>query len=85
MEKLDQKLSGIPLELMKRLASRKKSGKGMKYPLEIKSFALTLQFYYAKAYEFVRKAFNLHCPIKPKFTDGIVRYLQRQVSLSHHF
>ena len=62
MEKLNQKLSGIPLELMKRLASREKSEKGMKYPPEIKSFALTLKFYSAKAYEFVRKAFNFALP-----------------------
>ena len=62
MEKLNQKLSGIPLELMKRLASRKKSEKGMKYPPEIKSFALTLKFYSAKAYVLVRNAFNFALP-----------------------
>ncbi len=39
-----------------------KSGKGCKYSPELKSFALTLQFYSSKAYEFVRKTFDLALP-----------------------
>ena len=58
---LNQTFSGLPLSLMKRMTN-KKTGKGRTYPPELKSFALTLQFYSAKAYEFVRKTFNLALP-----------------------
>eukprot|EP00794_Sanderia_malayensis_P020811 gene20811-22854_t len=47
---------------MKRLTSGKKSGKGCVYPPDIKSFALTLQLYSSKAYNFVWKTFNLALP-----------------------
>lgn len=47
--------------MLKRISSGK-SGKGCKYPPEIKSFALTLQFYSSKAYEFVRKTFDMALP-----------------------
>ena len=60
-EMLDQTFARIPLALMKRMTS-KKSGKGNKYSPELKSFALTLQFYSAKAYEFVRNTFNVALP-----------------------
>jgi hypothetical protein len=60
-EMLSQTFSGVPLALMKRV-SAKKSGKRSKYTPEMKSFALTLQFYSAKAYEFVRKTFNIALP-----------------------
>ena len=56
-EMLSQTFSGVPLALMKRVLA-KKSGKRSKCTPEMKSFALTLQFYSAKAYEFVRKTFN---------------------------
>lgn len=43
-------------ENIKALLSRKLHGKSrMKYSPELRSFALTLQFYSAKAYEYVRK------------------------------
>ena len=58
---LSQTFSGVPLAVLKRM-SNKKSGKGNKYSPEMKSFALTLQFYSAKAYEYVRKTFNLALP-----------------------
>ena len=61
-DQLEQSLSGVPLHIMKRLTSNKRSGRGCKYPAELKSFALTLQFYSAKAYEYVRKTFNLALP-----------------------
>ena len=38
------------------------SGKGMKYSPELRSFALTLQFYSSKAYKFVRLKFNKALP-----------------------
>jgi hypothetical protein len=59
---LNQTFEGVPLSLMKRVKSNKKSGKGCVYSPELKSFALTLQFYSAKAYSFVRKTFNLALP-----------------------
>lgn len=49
-EILNQTVSGIPLELMKRLNDGKPCGKGCRYPPELKSFALTLQFYSANYY-----------------------------------
>eukprot|EP00112_Aurelia_sp_Birch-Aquarium-sp1_P014097 Seg3016.5 transcript_id=Seg3016.5/GoldUCD/mRNA.D3Y31 product="DNA transposase THAP9" protein_id=Seg3016.5/GoldUCD/D3Y31 len=61
-EMLKQTFSGVPLEMMKRMTSGKKSGKGCKDSPELRSFALTLQFYSAKAYEFVRRTFNLALP-----------------------
>eukprot|EP00794_Sanderia_malayensis_P021103 gene21103-23164_t len=57
-----QTFSGASMELMKRMTSGKTSGKGCKYTPELKSFALTLQFYSAKAYEFVRRTFSLALP-----------------------
>ena len=60
-EMLNQTFTGVPLALMKRMTA-KKSGKGRRYSSELKSFALTLQFYSAKAYEFVRKTFDIALP-----------------------
>ena len=60
-EMLNQTFSGVPLSLMKRMTA-KKSGKGRRYSPVLKSFALTLQFYSAKAYEFVRKTFDIALP-----------------------
>ena len=59
-EMLESNFSGVPFALLKRM--NLKSGKGSKYSPELKSFALTLQFYSSKAYEFVRKTFNLALP-----------------------
>ena len=59
---LNQTFEGVPLQLMKRVRSSKKSGKGRVYTPELKSFALTLQFYSSKAYSFLRKTFNLALP-----------------------
>ncbi|CAB3979235.1 DNA transposase THAP9 [Paramuricea clavata] len=59
-EMLEHNFSGVPVALLKRMNLR--SGKGSKYSPELKSFALTLQFYSSKAYEFVRETFNLALP-----------------------
>ena len=59
---LNQTFTGLPLAITKRMVSKKKSQKGCAYSPELKSFALTLQFYSAKAYSFVRKTFNLALP-----------------------
>ena len=60
-EMLDQTFSWVPLPLIKRMTSEK-SGKGNKYSPELKSFALTLFLYSAKAYEFVMKTLNVALP-----------------------
>lgn len=60
-EMLNQTFTGVPLALMKRMRA-KKSGKVRRYSPALKSFALTLQFYSAKAYEFVRKTFDIALP-----------------------
>ena len=61
-EALEDKFSGISHEIFNRLKKQKKSGSGLKYTPELKSFALTLQFYSTKAYQFVRKMFRLALP-----------------------
>ena len=59
-EMLTRNFSGVPIALLKRMTS--KAGKGCKYLPELKSFALMRQFYSTKAYNFVRKTFNLALP-----------------------
>ena len=56
-EMLERNFSGVSIDLFKRMAFN--AGKGCKYSPQLKSFALTLQFYSSKAYNFVRKTFNL--------------------------
>ena len=58
-EFLEKNFTVIPLELLKRTF---KNGKGIPYSPKLKAFALTLQFYSTKAYEFVRKSFQLNLP-----------------------
>ena len=41
--------SGVPKELMKRLVTCKKNKNPGAYPKELRSFAMTLKFYSAKA------------------------------------
>ncbi len=60
-EMLNQTSTAVSLALMKRMTA-KKSGKGRRYSPELNSFALTLRFYSAKAYEFVRKTFDIALP-----------------------
>ena len=54
--------SGVPQEIMKRLVQQKKKKNPGAYPPELRSFALTLKFYSTKAYNFVRKSFDLGLP-----------------------
>ena len=90
-EMLKNTYSDVPLAVMKRLLSGK-SGKGCKYLPDIKSFALTLQFYSSKAYEFVRKTFDLALPhqaqirkwygkvaAQPGFTQPVFQALKLKV------
>ncbi len=59
---LETTFSGVPKELMKRLVSQKKKKNPGAYPLELRSFAMTLKFYSTKAYNYVRKSFDLGLP-----------------------
>ena len=45
---------------MKRLVTQKKNPGA--YPKELRAFAMTLKFYSAKAYKYVRKSFDLGLP-----------------------
>ena len=93
-EMLERNFSGVPFQLIKRMNLR--SGKGSKYSPELKSFALTLQFYSSKAYEFVRKTFNLalphqvqvrkwyaKIPADPGFTEPAFQALKFKVEEAH--
>ncbi|KAK6174267.1 hypothetical protein SNE40_017579 [Patella caerulea] len=55
---LESTFTGIPLALMKRIVTQKH----VAYTKELRSFAMTLQFYSAKAYDYVRKTFDLALP-----------------------
>ncbi len=57
---LETTFSGVPKELMKRLVTQKKNAGA--YPKELRSFAMTLKFYSAKAYKYVRNSFDLGLP-----------------------
>ncbi|CAB3987619.1 DNA transposase THAP9, partial [Paramuricea clavata] len=59
---LESTFSGVPKELMKRLVTQKKKKNLGAYPPELRSFALTLKFYSTKAYNYVRKSFDLGLP-----------------------
>ena len=59
---LETTFSGVPKELMKRLVTQKKKKNAGAYPLELRTFAMTLKFYSAKAYKYVRKSFDLGLP-----------------------
>ena len=59
-ELLETTYSGVPLHLMKRLISGRSSN--VTYHPALKAFALTLQFYSTKAYEYVRETFGLGLP-----------------------
>ena len=89
-EMLQRNFSEVPVALFKRMSSN--SGKGCKYSPQLKSFALTLQFYSAKAYDFVRKTFNLalphpvqigkwytKVPAEPGFTEPSFQALSQRV------
>jgi hypothetical protein len=59
---LESTFSGVPEELIKRLVMQKKRKNLGEYPPELRSFALTLKFYSTKAYNYVRKSFDLGLP-----------------------
>ena len=59
---LETTFSGVPKELMKRLVTQKKKKNPGAYPKELRTFAMTLKFYSAKAYKYVRESFDLGLP-----------------------
>ena len=59
---LEKSISGAPLDLMKRITYQNSGRKPGSYSPELRSFAMTLKFYSAKAYRYVRKSFNLGLP-----------------------
>ena len=59
---LETTFSGVPCELMKRLMMQKEKRNPCAYPPELRSFAMTLKFYSAKAYNYIRKSFDLGLP-----------------------
>lgn len=65
MTVLENTFDGIPLALMKRMILNARTSGGRstsKFPQELKSFAMTLQFYNCKAYDYVRSTFELALP-----------------------
>ncbi|KAG1698343.1 DNA transposase THAP9 [Nymphon striatum] len=95
-EILSQSFSGASLKILKRAPSGKGSFKGRKCSANLRSFAMTLQFYSAKGYEFVRKTFNLalphqsqirkwysKVPAEPGFTEPAFHALQASVVLAN--
>ena len=54
---LSASFSGSALELIKRCMNKGQYSKAV-YPAELRAFALALQFYSARAYDYVRKTFN---------------------------
>ena len=89
---LKQHFEGLPLALFTRKTSTLKKEK---YSKELKSFALTLQFYFSKAYGYVRKMFNhalshpstvrrwyTAVPAEPGFTELAFRAIKCAVEMS---
>ena len=92
---LEKYFSGVPLMLLKRIV--KGNGRGRTYDPKLKSFALTLQFYSTKAYNFVRKSFEKALPhpsqvrrwyskvtAEPGFREVSFRALRQKVSQNAH-
>jgi hypothetical protein len=63
-ELLQNTISGVPLSILQRTSSNAKSGKLTRqaFPPELRAFALTLNFYSPKAYNYVRKTFQMSLP-----------------------
>ena len=59
---LENTFSGVWRKMMERLVQQKKKKSSSVYPPELRSFAITLKYYSSKAYQFVRKSFDLALP-----------------------
>ena len=59
---LETTFSDVTRELMKRLVMQTQKKNPGAYPKELRSFAMTLKFYSAKAYKYVQESFDLGLP-----------------------
>lgn len=59
---LESTFTGVSNSIMQRILKQNKNKNPGKYSNELRSFAMTLNFYSAKAYRFVRKTFQLALP-----------------------
>ena len=59
---LNMKFSGVSVDILKRAMNPTKHGKKGACTPELRAFAMTLQFYSKKAYNYVRDTFNLALP-----------------------
>ena len=59
---LENSFTGVSKDLMSRIMAQKKTKNPGSYSPELRAFAITLKFYSTKAYNFVRKSFNLGLP-----------------------
>ena len=77
-EYMFRRFSGVSVDILKR-ANTSKRGKQGKCSPELKAFAMTLQFYSKKAYEYVRQTFDLALPHQRVLTkwyskEGILKW-----------
>ena len=61
-EMLESTFSGVPKEVFERISQPSNGRNSCAYPEDLRAFAMTLQFYSAKAYDYVRETFNLALP-----------------------
>ena len=63
-EMLSRTFADVPADMMTRMVANKSSGhvSRKRYPPALRAFALTLHFYSAKAYKYVRKSFDFALP-----------------------
>jgi hypothetical protein len=82
LEVLKSCFSGVSLQLlMRQLAQKRASGivsSDHSFGSELRAFALTLHFYSAKAYDYVRESFGLALPHPKTLYNGIVRLMAVQ-------
>ena len=69
-DNLQSSFSLPTLQLISRML-KGKSRQGVGFPEELKAFALTLQFYSARAYDYVRKLIMSACLIPERYLSGI--------------
>ena len=61
-EVLEKTFSGVPLGILQRILKKGQGKAGHEYDVELRSFALTLNYYSSKAYNYVRETFDLCLP-----------------------
>lgn len=93
---LNSVAKGVPRDVVKQLIKTNTDNKEPQYSEELKAFAMTLQFYSNKAYDYVRKTFGLCLPHprtirkwysktdgEPGFTQSAFSALRRHVKVSN--